>query len=113
MLQLPGFEHPYVLCTCLYFIKVSGTYLINLAPTFTSAWSFGPLHQILQIYPSSYLITKNVLPPQESTECNIKSLWHDFLFYCSFLSVREVEIGVYSTKQIHGVSTYCHVFKKD
>jgi hypothetical protein len=107
MLQLPGFEHSYVLCTCFYLTKVSGTNLSNSTPTFTNAQSFGPLHQRLQIYPSCYLITKNVLSPQESIWCNIKSLWHDFLFCCSFLSVRDVEICVYSTKQIHGVSTYC------
>jgi hypothetical protein len=79
VLQLLGFERPYVLCTCFYLKqKVFGTNLTNLTPTFTNAWSFGPLHQRLQIYPLSYLITKNVLSPQESIECNINSLWHDF-----------------------------------
>jgi len=71
MLQLPGFECPYVLCTYFYLTKVSGTDLTNSTPTFTSARSFGPLHERLQIYPSGYLITKNVLSPQESIECNI------------------------------------------
>jgi hypothetical protein len=114
MLQPPGFGHPYVLCTCFYLTKVSSIDLTNSTPTFTSTRSFGPPHQRLQIYPSNYLITKNVLSPQESTKCNVKSLWHDFLFYCSFLSARDIEICVYSTKQIHGVSTYCNNdFRKD
>jgi hypothetical protein len=37
ILQLPGFERPYVLCTCFYLTKVSGTNLTNSTPTFTSA----------------------------------------------------------------------------
>jgi hypothetical protein len=74
MLQLPGFEGPYVLCTCFYLTKVFNNDITNLASTFIGARSFGPFHQRLQIYPSSYLITKNVLSPQKSTEGNIKSL---------------------------------------
>jgi hypothetical protein len=67
MLQLPGFERSYVLCTCFYLTKVFGTNLTNSTLTFTRARTFGPLHQRLQSYPLGYLITKNVLSPQEST----------------------------------------------
>jgi hypothetical protein len=113
MLQLPSFEHPYVLCTCFCLSKVFRTNLINSVPRFTNAQSFRPFHQRLQNYPSCYLITKNVLSPQESTKCNIKSLRHDSLFYCSFLNVKDVEIHVYYVKKKHGLSTYCNVFRKD
>jgi hypothetical protein len=62
MLQLLGFEHPYVLYTCFYLTKVFGTDLTNSTPTFSNAQSFGPFHQRLQIYPSGYLITKKSCP---------------------------------------------------
>jgi hypothetical protein len=108
-----------VLNTFMYYVLVS-TWLRFLAlisliqlPHSPLPQSFGPLHQRLQIYPSSYLITKKVLSPQESTEWNIKSLWHDFLCYCSFLGVKDVEICVYFAKQIRGGNNYCNVFRKD